>query len=266
MTVTTKISTAIALEAVQTPREATSLTSLRLDGQGPVWLQIRRALARPILEGEWTPGTRIPGEMDLTAFFRTSRMTVNKAIQSLANEGLLQRRRKIGTVVSARAQERPTFEIWDTADLVARAGGAYSYQLLDCAFVGDNSDKRALLNVSRKTQLLWMRSLHLCGGAPFQLEERLINVDAAPGVTCQPLETVAPTAWLLAHVPWTDAEHAISAEEATGELASLLGLPERSACLLIERRTWNGDVPVTFARLWHPGGRHRLIGRFERSR
>jgi GntR family histidine utilization transcriptional repressor len=265
MTITTKIAEATALEAVSTPLEAAGLASLRLDGQGPVWLQIRRALARPIMDGKWGPGTRIPGEMDLSAFFRTSRMTVNKAIQSLANEGLLLRRRKVGTVVSARAQERPTFEIWDTSDIVDRAGGAYGYQLLECAFVRDDAEKRALLNVSQKTQLLWMRSLHLSDGAPFQLEERLINVDAAPGVTCQPLETVAPTAWLLAHVPWTQGEHTISATEAGPEVAGVLGLTHGAACLMIERRTWNGDVPVTYARLWHPGARHRLVGRIQRS-
>jgi GntR family histidine utilization transcriptional repressor len=251
-----------------TPRKPVDapLASLRLDGQGPVWLQIRRALAQPILSGDWGPGTRIPAELDLTERFRTSRMTVNKAIQSLASEGLVSRRRKIGTVVSERAQERPVFEIWDTADLVARAGAAYGYRLLDCAFVKDDPEKRLLLNVSRKTQLLWTRCVHLSDGRPFQLEERLVNVDAAPGITCQPMETTAPGPWLLAHVPWTQAEHTISAREAGEAEAVALDVGVGSACLVVERRTWNGDVPVTLARLWNPGAQHRLVGRFEPGR
>jgi GntR family histidine utilization transcriptional repressor len=240
--------------------------SLSLDGQGPVWLQIRRALAQPILSGKWRPGTRIPGEVDLGEHFKTSRMTVSKAIQSLANEGLLQRRRKIGTVVSERAQERPVFEIWDTADIVTRSGGAYGYRLLECAFVKDDPEKRTLLNVSRKTQLLWMRCVHLSDGRPFQLEERLVNVDAAPGITCQPMETTAPGPWLLAHVPWTQAEHTISAVEAGVGEAEALHVPLGSPCLVVERRTWNGDCPVTLARLWHAGSQHRLVGRFEPAR
>jgi len=246
--------------------EDVALSNLRLDGQGPMWLQIRRTLAQPILKGDWRPGTRIPAELDLTEHFRTSRMTVNKAIQSLAAEGLLQRRRKIGTVVAERAQERPVFEIWDTADVVARGGGTYGYRLLECAFVKDDPDKRALLNVSRKTQLVWMRCLHLSDGQPFQLEERLVNVDAAPGITCQPMETTAPGPWLLAHVPWTQAEHTISALEAGQAEAEALDVRQGSACLVVERRTWNGDVPVTLARLWNPGAQHRLVGRFEPSR
>jgi GntR family histidine utilization transcriptional repressor len=243
-----------------------SLSSLRLDGEGPVWLQIRRALAQRIVGGDWAPGTRIPAELDLTEHFNTSRMTVNKAIQSLASEGILQRRRKIGTVVSERAQERPVFEIWDTADIITRAGGVYGYRLLECVFVKDDAAKRELLNVSRKTQLLWMRCLHLSGDTPFQLEERLVNVDAAPGITCQPMEAIAPGPWLLAHVPWTQAEHTISASEAGAAESEALMIPQGGACLVVERRTWNGDVPVTLARLWHPGDRHRLKGRFEPAR
>lgn len=250
-----------------TPRQdSVSLEPLRLDGSGPIWLQIRRALSQPILNGDWRPGTRIPAELDLKEHFQTSRMTVNKAIQSLASEGLLQRRRKIGTVVSERAQERPVFEIWNTADVVARSGAEYTYRLLECEFVKDDPEKRTLLNVSRSTQLLWLRCVHLSNGRPVQMEERLVNVDAAPGITCHPLEEVAPGPWLLAHVPWTEAEHTISACEAGKLEAAALEVRLGSACLVVERRTWNGDVPVTLARLWHPGAEHRLVGRFEPHR
>ena len=242
------------------------LARLVLDGHGPIWLQIRRAIAQPILTGAWRPGDRVPSEMELTEHFRTARMTVGRAIQSLASEGLVQRRRKVGTVVSERAQERPVFEIWDTADLVARTGASYGYRLLDHVLLAGEEDERARLGVSRETPLLRIRCLHLANERPFQLEERLINLDAAPGITAQPLETVAPSPWLLAHVPWTQAEHAISACEADKTTAELLQTPVGSACLLVERKTWNGEVPVTFARLWHAGPQHRLTGRFEPTR
>jgi GntR family histidine utilization transcriptional repressor len=242
------------------------MASLKLDGQGPAWLQIRRALSRPILDGVWPPGTRIPAEMDLTQHFRTSRMTVNKAIQSLASEGLLQRWRKIGTIVAERAQERPVFEIWNTEDIVTRAGGTYGYRLLERHIVKDDPAKRAQLNVSRTTKLMWIRCVHLSNDRPFQLEERLVNADAAPGITSQPLDTVGPSPWLLAHVPWTQAEHTISASEAGAAEAAALDVAAGSACLVVERRTWNGDTPVTLARLWHPGAQHRLVGRFEPRR
>jgi len=237
-----------------------------LDGGGPIWQQIRRALVGPILDGEWPPGTRIPGELALARRFRASRMTVYKAIQSLANDGLVQRRRKSGTVVAERALERPVFEIWDIAELITRLGGAYSFQLLECRKLAQDPERRELLGVSSRTPTLWLRCLHFSDGKPFQLEERLVNVDAAPGITCHPLETESPGRWLMARVPWTDAEHKIHAREATPEVAAELRIRPRCACLVVERRTWNVSMPVTYARFWNPGLSHSLIGHFQPAR
>jgi len=231
-----------------------------------VWLQIRHVLTQPILKGNWPAGTKLPGEIALTEHFGTSRMTVNKAIQSLASEGIVRRRPKIGTVVASRAQERPVFEIWDIADLITSMGSRYSYKLLGCRRLGEDPEKRELLGVSRRTPVVWMQSLHLSDGKPFQLEERMVNAEAAPDITCQPLEAVGPGPWLLAHVPWSDAEHKITAQSASGDIAKHLEVKTGTACLVVDRRTWNQSVPVTYARLWHAGPQHSLVGHFEPTR
>lgn len=236
-----------------------------LDGEGPLWLQIRRSLALAILTGEWPAGTRVPTELFLTAYYSTARMTVNKAIQSLAAEGLVERRPKLGTIVTARARERPVFEIWDAADVVHRMGGHYSYRLIECAMLAPASPVRAELGLTAKAAAIQMMCLHSSDDRPFQLEERLINVEAAPKITCQPLEDVSPGQWLLANVPWTEAKHTISARGATPTVAEHLALEPGSACLVVERRTWNGEVPVTLGRFWYPGDDHTLEGKFRPS-
>jgi GntR family histidine utilization transcriptional repressor len=231
-----------------------------------MWQQIRRALAQPILRGEWPPGTRMPAELELTERFGTARMTVAKAMQSLASEGLVERRRKLGTVVADRPQERPVFEIWDIAELVTRAGAKYSYKLLACEHLKRDPERRELIGVSPRTPTLSMLCLHLSDGEPYQLEERLVNIDAAPGITCQPLDQEGPGPWLVTRVPWTDAEHKITAHEAPVAVARHLKIEPRAACLVVDRRTWNDSVPVTYARMWHPGGQHALVGHFQPTR
>ena len=248
------------------PRSLSASAVPRLDGNGHIWQQIRRAIADPILSGEWPPGTRIPTETTLTRRFRASRMTVGKALQSLVGDGLIQRHRKVGTLVTERAQERPVFEIWDIADLVRRNGARYRYRLLECRKLGDDLPRRELLGVSARTPILWMRSLHLSNDQPFQLEERLVNIDAAPNITCQPLETESPGSWLLASVPWSEAQHQIYAREAPAEIASDMRVKVGTACLVVDRRTWNHNTPVSLARMWHPGSAHHLVGHFKPSR
>lgn len=236
-----------------------------LDGQGPLWLQIRRSMAMAILTGEWPAGTRVPTEVFLTDYYTTSRMTVNKAVQSLAGEGLVERRPKLGTVVTARARERPVFEIWDAADTVRRSGGRYDYRLIECAMLADTFPVRSEIAVENGTPVIRILCLHLADGVPFQLEERLINVDAAPEITSQPLDDVSPGQWLLANVPWTEARHTVSARGATPMIAKHLALDEGDACLVVERRTWNGPVPVTLGRFWYAGDNHSLEGQFRPS-
>src|SRR6202035_4464321 len=70
-----------------------------LDGGGTVWQQLRGALVGPIMAGERPPGTHMPSEMEVPERFGASRMTVCNAIQSLAQDGLVQRGRQSGTVV-----------------------------------------------------------------------------------------------------------------------------------------------------------------------
>jgi GntR family histidine utilization transcriptional repressor len=236
-----------------------------LDGDGALWLQIRRAIATHILGGDWPPGTRLPGETLLAERYHTARETVARAFRSLASERLVERRRKIGTVVTGQARERPVFELWDAADAVKRLGGRYEYALLDCAMLEVDSPLRQQLGVGPDTRTIRMLCLHLSDGTPFQLEERVINVEAAPRITCQPLEAMSPNRWLLANVPWTRAKHSIAARAAVRDVARHLEVDDGAACLVVQRQTWNEDVPVTFVRCWHPGDDYSLEGDFRPS-
>ena len=236
-----------------------------LDGQGPIWLQIRRALSSAIARGEWPPGTRVPSELTLTDHYGASRMTVHKAIQSLAGEGLVERRRKHGTLVADRAQERPVFEIWDIASEARRLGGRYRFEVIERTTVASDAHPLDLHGFEPETPMLRIVCVHYCDRHALQVEERYISIAAAPKVVLEKFTRSPPGRWLLRHVPWTEAEHTILARQAPDSVANPLGIEKGDACLVVERRTWNDTVPVTFARLWHPGERYRLVGRFRPS-
>ena len=53
-----------------------------------------------ILSGEWTAGTKIPGEIELTQMFGVSRISVREAIHRLVGMGVLTVRRGEGTYVT----------------------------------------------------------------------------------------------------------------------------------------------------------------------
>lgn len=63
--------------------------------------QIARDLRRSIAEGKYPVGAQLPTELELCAKLGVSRFTVREAIRSLAGEGLVRRKPRAGTVVSA---------------------------------------------------------------------------------------------------------------------------------------------------------------------
>lgn len=238
------------------------MNGLALDGEGPLHAQIRRAVAAAILSGRIPPGGRVPPEAELMRLFGASRMTVHRALSQLASEGLVQRNRRAGTVAAAEARGRAVFEIWDIGAEVRRAGAAYRHDVVSRRLRAAGAADARRLGVAPRAPVLAVTTRHLSDGVAVQLEQRLVNLAAAPGAARERFEATPAGRWLLDRVPWTEAEHAISAETAPARIAAALGLRTGAACLVVERRTWNGTVPVTFARLWHPGARHRLVGRF----
>jgi GntR family histidine utilization transcriptional repressor len=72
----------------------------------------------------------------------------------------------------------------------------------------------------------------------------------------------SPGAWLLRHVPWTKAEHSISAQDADADTAATLALAKGAACLVVQRRTWRAGDMITHVRTIFPGGLYRLNAHF----
>jgi GntR family transcriptional regulator/MocR family aminotransferase len=73
---------------------------LDLDGRGPRYAQITRALQRSIRDGTLPPGTRLPSHRQLAADLQCARNLVVLAYEQLILEGYLVARAKSGTFVS----------------------------------------------------------------------------------------------------------------------------------------------------------------------
>jgi GntR family histidine utilization transcriptional repressor len=224
--------------------------------------QILADIEARILSGEWPPGHRIPFEHELTARYQCSRMTVSKALTQLASAGLIERRRKAGSFVIRPHSQSAVLEIQDVRAEVAALGLAYRFAIVGRAKRRPTRADRAFLAVGPNDPVLALTCRHDAAQRPFCLEKRLINLAAAPDAADEPFTENSPGAWLVRRVPWTRAEHRISAAAARGEAARMLKVAEGAPCLVIERRTWGGETPVTHVKLTYPGEAHELIARF----
>ncbi|MBP2232907.1 GntR family histidine utilization transcriptional repressor [Azospirillum agricola] len=230
-----------------------------LDGKGPLFGQIKRAVAGQILRGHWQAGERLPNEEQLSSLYGVSRQTVHKAIALLAREGFLVRRRRAGTFVATGRHDRFALPIEDIGDVVARAGSLYEFRILDRRSLR-NGEAVRWPDVPDGTPILSLDCLHLSDGTPIQFERRLVNLDAVPEVAAEPFDSVPPSRWLVDQVPWSSAEHTVRAVNATADMAALLGVEPGAACLSIRRQTVHLNRAITLVHFLSVGDRFSLSG------
>lgn len=225
--------------------------------------RIRTDLEARIRSGALGPGDRLPTELALMAEYGCARMTVSKAIGTLAGAGLVVRNKRAGTVVAHRRVQTAVLEIPDIAEVIAGRGVAYAFRLLASRVrAAEAADGReaALGPVGR---LLAVRGLHVAGGVPFAVEERVINLAAVPAAEAVDFTAQAPGSWLLKHAPWTEARHRISAMGADAAEAKALEVKSGYACLQVERWTFRLTQGVTFVRQLFPHDRYDLVADFQ---
>ena len=194
--------------------------------------------------------------------FNCARSTVHRALRELAEEGVLERKRKTGTRVAYPTGRSLALDISLVEDEIKATGASYQYQLLERKLAPLPPTVAAHLNRAPGEEALHLLCLHYADRHPYQLEDRWIDPQTVPEAREEGFDKIGPNPWLLRNVPWTEAEHVISADLATGTVASALGLKEGEPVLIVERRTWNAKGPVTTVRFHHPGRTHRLRSAF----
>lgn len=215
---------------------------------------IVQEVRRRINEREWRQGDRIPDEAELAVEFGVARATVNKALQLLADDGLLDRKRRAGTHVAVNPVRKATFSIPVLRDQIETAGMTYSHRLVGQRRSTPPAAIADVMGLARDQVLIHQRNVHLGDGRPFQTEERWINPVAVPEIEGVDFRLHNANEWLVRNAPYTHAELTFSAENASYRDARLLDCKQGQGLLIVQRMTWNDLGAITHVRLaFHPG-------------
>ncbi|MEX6508713.1 histidine utilization repressor [Jiella sp. M17.18] len=243
-------------------RARTAAPGGRAGGKLSLHRTIRADIEGKILSGAWPPGAQIPFEQDLAADYGCSRMTVNKVLTQLAAAGLIERRKKAGSFVKRPHSHSAVLEIFDIRREVEDLGLPYHFEIMHRAVRPATTSDEPHLAVAAGSPLLDIACRHFAARQPFCLEERIINLSAVPQAEATDFSAISPGAWLVAQIPWSSAEHRIRAAGADRDAAAALLIPAGAPCLVVERRTFDQDRPITFVRLTYPGDGHEVVARF----
>jgi GntR family histidine utilization transcriptional repressor len=226
--------------------------------------RVKQHLMAELSQGRWPAGTLMPSESALVAQFGVSRMTVNRALRELQTEGFIDRIQGVGTFAAQSHRMSSTLTVRDLHEEIEARGHRHHAEV---HLVREETAPLALaqqLGLAEGAPVYHSLIVHHDNGQPLQCEDRYVNPAWSPGYLSVDFSQITPTQHLLDVAPWWDAQYTIEASTATAQEAALLGIAATDPCLVLVRRTSSKGVPVTLARLVHPGGRYQLEGAFSR--
>ena len=228
----------------------------------PIYQQIKKTIQRRIESGDWVAGQKLPSENDLVAALDVSRMTINRALRELTQQGLIKRVHGLGSFVAEAPRHASLIELQDIALEIAQDGKRHSSQVFDLEAVSASPDVAAQMELPAGSQVYYLRAVHHQDGQPIQLESRYVNPAAMPGFIDQDFTGMTATAYLLQQFKPDEMEHRVRAVIPDQAVRELLALPIEEPCLQLTRRTWSNGQVVTYVTLTYPGDRYELGARY----
>jgi len=228
----------------------------------PRYQQLKDQIIQRISTGELRPNDRVPSENELVESANVSRMTANRALRELNDEGYVQRIAGRGTFVADFRSQSHVLEVQNIADEIAGRGHAHSCEVLRQSRQHARGEIARALHVKQGSDIFHLQLVHFENGAPIQVEDRHVVADFAPLTLDQDFAATTPSAYLTSVAPLQEAEQIVRAQMSNAAVRKQLQMDDDEPSLIVVRRTWSKGRPVTFARLHHPGSRYELAGHY----
>jgi GntR family transcriptional regulator len=215
----------------------------------PAYLRIRHDIREGIESGAYPAGTAIPSEYELAELYGVSRLMVRKAIDALADEGLVRRVQGKGAFstgpISIRREESPQGFREQTRSLLH----VPSVRILETRLRPAGPYYARLFSIGEDDDLYCVRRLNSMDDVPLSLEKTFIPCNLFPGITDVDVSVFSlyETYALLGHAVARSRE-LIDLIELSANDARLLGVKVGSPAMLLDCISYDADgLPVEHA-------------------
>lgn len=241
----------------------TRLTSHIMRAKGPLYVRVKNYILDEIGNGNLKSGDRIPPEVDLVSLLGVSRMTIHRALRELQDDEIIVRTPGAGTFVADYRPQATLLAIRNIADEITKDGHAHSSDVITLENRKPSRTVARELGISENQEVFHSIVVHRRDGVPVQHEERFVLPRIAPDYLQQDFTRMTTYEYLHARSPMTEVEQILSAILPDAAIQACMNIDENMPCLLLERRTWNGNVATSTNRFVYPGSRYRLGGRYK---
>lgn len=136
----------------------------------PVYIQIHDKIKVDIENGVWAIGDRLPSERELATHFNVSRMTLRQAIQTLADEGILERKIGSGTYVARKKVQEKMTGTTSFTEIMLSQNRKPSSRTISYYSAKPSSSEMEKLNLGSEDQILRMERIRFADNLPICFE------------------------------------------------------------------------------------------------
>ena len=226
----------------------------------PAYQRIQSVIRKRIDSSQLQPGDPVPSERDLAKTHHVSLMTARHALASLEREGLVERRRGIGTFV-APPKIRFNKLMSYTEQMAARTLTAGA-KVLFAKIVNNENEAAARLSLPPNSGLIKLERLRHAAGDPFALETCYLDAAEFPGLLDAPLSRESLFGILERDykVELGYADEEVDATAADPRIADLLAIPRRDPLLRIRQVIYSGKgKAIMYVLGFYRSDRHNLV-------
>lgn len=236
---------------------------LQEESRTPLYLQLQQLVRQAIERHVLVQDDLIPAERDLAVEYGVSRITVRKAIDGLAQEGLVVRRRGSGTFVAARVEKSFSKLSSFSEDMIAR-GRKPSSEWLSRSVGAVTPEESLSLGLSPGTRVYRFQRLRFADEIPMAIEYSTIVGHCLPGIDA--VDDSLYAALGAAGSRPVRALQRLRAMHFPLEQSRRLGVETGHAGLFIERRGFLADgEAVEFTQSYYRGDAYDLVAELNAS-
>ena len=222
--------------------------------------ELRRQIVDDVNAG--VAGTKLGSERELAERYGTSRSSLRQVLAALEEAGLVDRviGRAGGIFISHAQVQRSLSDVVGVPAFLANQGYVAGTRVLSTKLTAPNRATQQALRIGAEDVVIEIQRLRLADGSPISLELASFPAERFPGLLEQQLggsiyEILESRYGLVT----SRADEHIEAVNATPEEATLLGVKQRSALLLITRIAYDQHgTPCEYSRDLFRGDRTRL--------
>jgi GntR family transcriptional regulator len=226
----------------------------------PAYQRIQSAIRKRIESGQLRPGDAVASERDLAKIHQVSLMTARHALASLEREGIVERRRGIGTFVAAPKIHFNKLMSY-TEQMASRSLTAGS-KVLFARLIDNEHEAAARLSLPPTSSVIKLERLRHAAGEPFALETCYLSADEFSGILDAPIgrESLFGILERNYKVEIGYADEEIDATAADPRIAELLAVPRRDPLLRIRQVIYSTKgKAIMYVLGYYRSDRHNLV-------